>query len=577
MAASSSSHTRSRPNSYSQANHISNNPSISLQLTSALSHPLPSPYSITEAYEARLRTMKNGALFVAGLQKISRFFGICALTWATVVLLGGFASALKPLDFYLVSILLLLEALRLSTTQVFSKLLSKTLFREHHRPEQFKFKDLQYFWARRLDLLGQCSSCLVAIVGLVLAAVRFHITGHHGFTETDKSDQSPDQSQSNLSPALYTFYMLVILNSATAIASAFCRLFFRQFLGPSSDDSLMCYHDEVYRTAMNVGMPEADDIDIFEFAFKKLASDHMRSIRPLTIKARNRDLIKYIYNSPNGVGVTCEHLTSSDVWKQVAAANLPGFWEGESRIERQVALFWALRGKLYGAGKVAEAAANSIQCLSKAWARQETIGERHPFLISDPSKSNRVNVVDTLIDLLLHPIRSSLLFQLRALEGCCRSRPVLKHIYDQSRREHHVLWQDLQNLIAPNNDGEHHAPLSMPEELCLKLQKIVGDPPRNSVPRQTTKMYAANTLHALLRFGGELAGNVKESLQGMVQEHIDPAKFMGNGEYVWQDEKDMLNTLRLSLGLARYEHWDRVRIVGPHGLDEPSTTHLCKC
>eukprot|EP00249_Psilotum_nudum_P025643 c30383_g1_i1 orf=84-296(+) len=68
-------------------------------------------FSVKE-YEKKLEHVKKMAFVIVVLHNLTQFVGTCALTWATVVLLGGFASSLKKTHFYTVSVLLIIEAAR---------------------------------------------------------------------------------------------------------------------------------------------------------------------------------------------------------------------------------------------------------------------------------------------------------------------------------------------------------------------------------------------------------------------------------------------------------------------------------
>ncbi|KAI5059735.1 hypothetical protein GOP47_0026054 [Adiantum capillus-veneris] len=522
-----------------------------------------SPSQIRERFEASVTRAKSGALLVAALHLLSRFFGCCALTWATVVLLGGFSTSLRSLDFFLVSALLLLEGARLFIVQVFSKILSKTLFRESHRPEEFLFKDTQYDKANCLDILGQAISFIFVSVNLVITVGRFSLTGGYALSGDDSSKNW------NTVYALYIFYVLVMVNSSLAILSALIRPSLRRRCDcqPSDKTSiqqncLLSFHDEVYKTALGMGFPEADQLDILEFAYTKLSSDFKRNIRPPLIKAQNKDLICYLYHNQQGIALTCEYLKGADVWNMLVAANLPGFWAEEQRIEHQIALFWALRKRMYGAGKDAESALNSIECLAQTWSAMP-MSKPYPFLINHPAST--INIVDTLVQLLLEPIRPTLLFQLRAFEACCQNTQVLQHLYGgRSPQEAQELCQQLQATIA---GGQHEIAEVMLPEMCRKLFKYVSE----KGIWMTTKIYAGNALLSLLCYGmGELGEDVIKTLQGPVEEFIDPARARGEEgklPYFWFNDMIVVEKIRRKLQLPRYLWWEGVRIRSPDGAE----------
>ncbi|KAI5067644.1 hypothetical protein GOP47_0018172 [Adiantum capillus-veneris] len=549
------------------------------------------------SFDDKARSAKMNALLVAGLQLLSRFTGYCALTWATVVLLGGFASVLRLLDFYLISALLLAEGMRLFIVQTFSKLLSRAFFRERPLPEDFEFDDRQASHALRLDLVGQFFSFILAAASLASTCVRLVLASQcgHALSETNPD---PDEGPSiNLPPALRIFYVIVLCNSIFALLSSVLRPILRLCYHGSTglgttlaacfglkllqEDSLICFHDEVYKIGVEMGLPEADMVDILDFAFTKLAGDYKRNIRPPLIKQLNKDMIRHLYKGQHGIAMACDYLKGAgDMWKQIAAANLPGLWVEESRIESQVALFWALRERMFGAGKDAESALNSVEALGRAWANIKSphglpLNKQYPFLLKDPATSS--TVVDTLVELLLEPIRPTLLFQVRAFEACCRHPHVRHHLYIDSAV---ATCAALQELILPRMAGtvglQIGEGLSRLEKLCCKLQAIVaGGAGRTWQP---TNIYAGNALVALLCDGGkeELGKEIKDNFATTVDSRIKPAE-ANRGErsppYFWASDVEVVERLRFRLGLRAYGQWPQTRIIDTDGnvISRPAT------
>ncbi|MCO5591120.1 hypothetical protein L7F22_045098 [Adiantum nelumboides] len=138
----------------------------------------PSPSQIKEAFE--VLGAKNGTLLVAVLHLLSRFFGFYALTWAIVVLLGGFASTLCTLDFFLV----LVKSARLFIVQVFSKILKKTFFRKSHHLEDFVFKDMQYSTTNCMEMVGQVVSGILASASFIALFLICACCGRLHFDQT---------------------------------------------------------------------------------------------------------------------------------------------------------------------------------------------------------------------------------------------------------------------------------------------------------------------------------------------------------------------------------------------------------
>ncbi|MCO5589048.1 hypothetical protein L7F22_043013 [Adiantum nelumboides] len=270
-----------------------------------------------------------------------------------------------------------------------------------------------------------------------------------------------------------------------------------------------------------------------------------------------------MYHNQQGIAMCCGYLKLPNVWKQLVAANLPGFWVQEQRIELQVALFWALCERMYGAGKDAESALNSIACLAQSWNDMPK-SKPYPFLINDPATTT--NIVDTLVHLIFEPLRPTLLFQLRAFEACCRNYQVLQHIYGgRSPHQAQEECHQLQAMVA-GKQLEESTSVSL-KELCCKLLKYVSE----KGIQTTTKIYAGNALLSLLCYGtGELTEEAIKSLQGPVEEYIAPAKAHRgavNLPYFWLNEMILVEKMRKKLAMPSYGNWQGVRIRSPDGME----------
>ncbi|MCO5583076.1 hypothetical protein L7F22_036983 [Adiantum nelumboides] len=137
------------------------------------------------------------------------------------------------------------------------------------------------------------------------------------------------------------------------------------------------------------------------------------------------------------------------------------------------------------------------------------LNKPYPFLINDPAAGS--NVVDTLVDLLLEPIRPTLVFQLRALEACCHHPQVIRHLYGSEERKGAEACAALQALILASEvaqrgvAGPRMLPigqgLSRLQTLCCRLQAIVAGGAGDAWT--TSNIYAGNTLVSLLCQAGE--------------------------------------------------------------------------
>ncbi|KAH7277974.1 hypothetical protein KP509_38G017800 [Ceratopteris richardii] len=374
-------------------------------------------------FKRQANKAETWALLVAALRKLSGVLGIMALTWATVVVLGGLVGDLSTWDFYLVSTLLLIESFRLFIIQSFIRLVSRILYREKRNPAEFEFTDKQPKVVSTLNFLGQALSGTIAVACLYSAGYRIYIRGYPPF--------SSGNGARHIAASLWIFYMIIVANFTIAILSAVLHLLFRR-LQRSNDtseenthaNSLATFFDTIYRTAIEHGITEGGKVDLLDFAFDKIASDLRRNIRPVIVMALNRDMIRYMYDN-NGVDMACQYLKGDDLWKIIAAANLPGFWYQEERIDTKQELFWSLRERVFGAGYEAIASLNSIERLARHWSLKENKAP-YPFLVDIAYGGN---VLDTIMHLMLMETRSSLLFRVRAFEACCRDLRVREHLY----------------------------------------------------------------------------------------------------------------------------------------------------
>ncbi|KAH6555142.1 hypothetical protein KP509_1Z278700 [Ceratopteris richardii] len=470
-------------------------------------------------FEKEAHKAKFQALLVAALHKLSGVLGIMALTWATVVLLGGFVSDLSTWDFYLISALLLAESFRLFIIQIFIKIVSRILYREKRNPKEFEFTDKQSEVVSRLNFLGQVLSGSVAFLCFFFTIYRVAIRGSPPF--------SSEEGPKHMAPALYIFYTIVFLNCVIAILSSALHLLFRSFQntndksnGNKEVNSLATFFDKIYRTAIEKGTTDAGEIDLLDFAFDKIASDLKRDIRPLVVRNVNKQMIQYM-SGELGVLMTCQYLKGDDLWKRIAAANLPGFWKDNKEIPKNKELLFSLRDRVSGLGPDANASLNSIESLARFWSEslQQSKSPNHPFVINS-TVDNGGNVLDTIVNLLL-TTRSSLVFKVRAFEACCRDFRVRQYLYEQSsqhseqqmdKAKMNVRLNELVVEEVTKHDGDHQevaknddrcAVLSKTtlEQLCTTIVGVIS--PRSPNVRIPTRIYSARALMLLLRHVSE--------------------------------------------------------------------------
>ncbi|KAL8265125.1 hypothetical protein R6Q59_023255 [Mikania micrantha] len=85
-------------------------PQTSTRTHSSNTPPFPTPKQLSQSPEKKLTLF---ALRLAILEKAATGLGTLGFIWATVVLLGGFAMTINKLDFWLVTIILLVESTRI--------------------------------------------------------------------------------------------------------------------------------------------------------------------------------------------------------------------------------------------------------------------------------------------------------------------------------------------------------------------------------------------------------------------------------------------------------------------------------
>ncbi|KAH7436122.1 hypothetical protein KP509_05G003600 [Ceratopteris richardii] len=531
-----------------------------------------------KAFEQLAQNAKMQALTVAGLEKLSLVVDIMGLICA-MALLGGFAKHIATWEFYLISCLLLLESFRLFVVHTIIKLLSFTLYREKKTPYEFEFRDKQPELINHLNILGHGFSGLIAFTSLCFISLRIFVGGWPIFLS--------ENDLRNFAPSLSIFYILVILTSVIACLSTLLHVLFRSiqkshdtFQANKLSNSLAAYYDTVYRMSIEDGMGTAAKLELLDFGFIKLASDLKRNIRPLLVRALNRDIISYLYEN-GGVAMARNHLNSDNLWKRTAAANLAGFWTEEQKIETQQDLFWSLQDLIYGGEIDAVAALNSLESLARFWSTNYNKGQPHAFLVSKPFE-NGGSMFDNLVKLVLMPTRSSVLFRVRAFEACCRDTRVREHLYQQcarhcqlpmTRQKTRSRLNELLVTIVGNHDEqdthkkgnqEHQDVFSNGTlaQLCVKLAEIIC--PRSRA-RIVTKIYAARALMLLLMHGDESREyRAASGLKEWVDKAITITQTEPQNQYFVEADIEAAEKVRQWVDLPKLD-WSLVRVVNLSG------------
>lgn len=351
--------------------------------------------SVIDAYEGQLAKARLGALGVGALQSACRFLAYCNLTWATVVLLGGFVSSIDSLDFRVVSALLLLEAGRLASAIFFSRLLNKALVRLSQNPALLKLEDSQPKLAIKLRVLSQMGQTVFILPSIVLPSMRLRVV---------------NSDVHNLLVSLKIFYILALINSAVGLAAVAVSTWYLIHPFHKTEQSIQRYYDEILQRTFDNGFVQADEFDFFDFAFKMLGKEFARNVQAPTVKKHHEQLLAYMYCHRLGVDFLQIYLDSENAFVQLAAANVVGYWAAEKLIVNDrlpKSLLTKLADKL-GPGQVGWAAANSFNALSKldVGAVLESTGtDKTPVLATlmemvEPSNKRSLVLVRVLITLV---------------------------------------------------------------------------------------------------------------------------------------------------------------------------------
>ncbi|KAH7387296.1 hypothetical protein KP509_16G015400 [Ceratopteris richardii] len=522
----------------------------------------------------------------------SKFCRILSVTWATVVLLGGFVQTLSRWDFYLVTGLLISDAVRLFLLQVNAKLLPLISAKEVPLLKRVMYFDAQRLWITILEYLAQCFSLNICFASFVLIVYRLKHRHKYPFSQGNTQ---------NLESSLLIFYTLAIILSCIGYASAGSRSFWRcvpfvKSIGDTTvhENSLNAYYDAIYREAIVRGAMEANEMQVTDFAFTKISIELEGGLHPLVVERLNKELIHLLYNQNGGIGMTCEYLKSENVWRRAAAASLPGFWVAENKITLEKQLFWRLRESMYGGDVDAESAINSVRLLAADWDdRKVDLGEEYPFLVDDPVA--RDNIVETLVDIILQKIRRTLCSQVKALAACCRHHLVQDHFYQKlisevslKRDSSELITQEevqemLQRLVIcalnhslvgkqtsdkkvtvasgerENYNEENLILRSRLGQLCMKLCEIVC--PSKSSICLVTKIYASDALVSLFLHS---ARPIYDSENCVLKSMVDGimASQTSRGQEIELEDVKAMERVRQLLSLEKFPEWRQFHVYG---------------
>ncbi|MCO5591991.1 hypothetical protein L7F22_045984 [Adiantum nelumboides] len=504
----------------------------------------------------QLGKVASQAMAGALLHKITACVGAATLTWATVVVMGGFASAVPIPDFIQVTFLVIFICCSLGLALLSSKLVTrKSLYRGSLDPVSLCYDDKRLkivIFYQFISIVVQLAFILpsasiaisslkrpefedIKIVTLLQSALQ-HAPVANGGDESSSvvSDlqaclhkcasssasnntissiascvrlcyPKPSATIDNLQVALYIFFLLVVGTCGSALS---CVLYITTEcarLWPKKQElSLKKYHDEVMSRALHVSFVEADEFDVKDFFLRGLGEDlAIRNIAPLEVMWQNSELINYLYNHPKGVEMVNEWLVSDNSMRQQTAANLVGFWARRHNLEKNTSMLCKLAEKLGLPGKTAEAAANGLGALAaKQWRGRENSPLLNIKVTCDDG--NLRNVVEKVLYLILEKRLSTLQVYVRLLGHLFMSHSVLTSLTPQ---KHKQVKAKLLSIAS----REEHVQRGQP------VNGVRIDP---SI-RARTGFYAFSALARLMGFQNASMGTVSSSNSRQTTNHTN--------------------------------------------------------
>ncbi|MCO5613528.1 hypothetical protein L7F22_067805 [Adiantum nelumboides] len=320
-------------------------------------------------FECKLKQVKYSALLTACFYSANRFLGFCALTWASAVILGALLSQLSSRDFYPVTFLLLLIAVRLFIGICFGHYITRKLMRDFHDPtftvynhhnvpfSAKKHSDILFAIFRMLD---QAIQVAIIVFDAIFACRRFHavlVRPNNENTEFNVIDSS-----------LLIFYGIASLDGLIAfLAVVHCKILILLYVQSYSlrdyYDEMVCRYMNIFWTGMGNEMLFASDYDILTFVFRSLAQSYRQRSKEFLILKLYEDVAVYVYSCPQGQGFEAARvaLLSNDAYARKAAVNMLCLWADMDTSEEIIrhqknllsALAQALQDNIQGTGHAA--------------------------------------------------------------------------------------------------------------------------------------------------------------------------------------------------------------------------------
>lgn len=304
-------------------------------------------------YECKLKQVRWSALFTACYYSANRFLGFCALTWASTAILGALLSDLSRHDFYAVTILLLLIALRLFVGICFGHYITRKLVRGFHDPTftvyqhhnvPFSAKTHSDILFAVFRILDQIIQVAITVFNAVFACRRFHAVlvrnqKHKNFPALVGAQKHQQEEFDVQSYSLLIFYGIASLDGLIAFLSVIhCKVLILLYVQSYSlrdyYEEMVCRYMNIFWTGMGNGMLSASDHDFLEFVFRNLAQLYRQNIlyrknnKEFFIRMLYEDLVVYIYYYPQGQGFEACRLAllSNDAYARTAAVDMLCLW-----------------------------------------------------------------------------------------------------------------------------------------------------------------------------------------------------------------------------------------------------------
>lgn len=330
------------------------------------------PHMRRKDYESSLRALKAVAFVKDTVSIINGFLVLCALTWASAVLLGAYVQQLTEWHFFEVPGLLLAEGLRIGLVAF-------------HRAVGYRLPNIIRQGLLAAEIILPLGMSGFAVLGIIpdhkRDAIRHDFFRHskisNALTSSPSSKFSASLTQlisssapiplpppppppgpfNDMRVSLQIFYDIIIFNALVLVLEFFITSFMNYILRITSTakSSLRNYYDKMVQgngSWLRVGV----DLD---FGFKMQSFDYKRGSSAKEVCKMYTDLVWYLYVHEGGFEAAEAAMANSDSYVRQAAANMVGFWAVLESLEEVEGCRLPLRFQNGLLSKLADIAANS--------------------------------------------------------------------------------------------------------------------------------------------------------------------------------------------------------------------------